>query len=70
MVKKRSVEVRGESGHTYWMDESNRLHRDDGPAVERPSGNNSWYVRDRRVTEEEFIVYQKEQRMKKALGLV
>lgn len=29
----------------YWVASNGRLHRDDGPAVEHPSGYKEWWVR-------------------------
>jgi len=31
------------NGTKIWRDGNGRFHRDNGPAIERPSGNNRWY---------------------------
>ena len=31
-----------------------KLHREDGPAVERADGSKSWYLNGKELTEEEF----------------
>jgi len=52
MIKYR-VEVDGKTVHWYkW--ETNKLHREDGPAVVWASGNKLWYLNDERLTEEDW----------------
>ena len=41
-----------ESGSKFWS-LNGKLHREDGPAVEYADGGKSWYLNDKRVTEEE-----------------
>ena len=35
------------SDRTLWKDEAGRLHRVDGPAIERINGTNEWYLNGR-----------------------
>jgi hypothetical protein len=35
-----------------WYNENNKLHREDGPAVEWPNGDKSWYINDKRHRED------------------
>ena len=35
------------NGHKEWY-LNNRLHRLDGPAVERPDGSKEWWINDKR----------------------
>lgn len=39
------------SGYTHWYLNGKR-HREDGPAIERQPGGNSWYLNDVWLTEE------------------
>ena len=39
-------------GTKYWL-LNDKLHREDGPAIEYASGYKYWYLNDKRVTEEE-----------------
>jgi hypothetical protein len=32
----------------YWLTTNDELHREDGPAVERPDGSKEWWVNDER----------------------
>ena len=41
-----------DSGDKFWCLDG-KLHREDGPAVEWADGYKSWYLNDKRVTEEE-----------------
>jgi hypothetical protein len=36
-------------GSKYWLF-NGEIHRSDGPAIERPNGYRSWYIRDRNCT--------------------
>ena len=38
-----------------WYNESNQLHRTDGPAVEYDAGTKSWYIEGKEMTEAEFL---------------
>lgn len=40
----------------WWS--SRRLHRLDGPAIERPDGNHEYWINGKQLTEEEFKLYQ------------
>ena len=33
---------------------NDKLHREDGPAIEYSNGNKFWYLNDKELTEEEF----------------
>ena len=39
----QSTMTEGRSAIREWRDEHGRLHREDGPAIEYPSGSKSWY---------------------------
>jgi hypothetical protein len=41
-----------ENSTKFWL--NGQLHREDGPAVEYPSGAKSWYLNDEYLTETEF----------------
>jgi hypothetical protein len=41
------------NGTKYWY-LNGKLHREDGPAIERPNGSNYWYLNDKKLTEGEF----------------
>jgi hypothetical protein len=40
-----------ESGTTRWYNANNKLHREDGPAVEWANGDKFWYINDKRHRE-------------------
>ena len=40
-------------GDKFWY-LNDKLHREDGPAVERASGNKRWYLNGEELTETEF----------------
>ena len=42
-----------ENGTKEWY-LNGKLHREDGPAIEYPSGNKLWWLNDVQYTEEEF----------------
>jgi hypothetical protein len=37
-------------GEKRWVDSNGYLHRDDGPAIEWPDGDNWWYLYDQRLS--------------------
>ena len=41
------------NGNKYWY-LNDKLHREDGPAVERTNGSKEWYLNDEGLTEQEF----------------
>ena len=43
-----------QNGCKFWLLNGN-LHREDGPAVEWPSGYKEWWLNGEELTEEEFI---------------
>ena len=51
-MKEYKVEVR-ENGTRYWFI-NDKLHREDGPAIEYANGGNYWYIEGEELTEEEF----------------
>ena len=61
------------NGTKYWY-LNGKLHREDGPAVERANGNKYWYLNDKEVTEEEHkrmtskVVEMTMEEISKALG--
>ena len=42
-----------DSGNKQWF-LNGKLHREDGPAIERPDGYKAWFLNDVRYTEEEY----------------
>ena len=48
-----TVEV-DDSGNKFWY-LNGKLHREDGPAIERADGNKSWYLNGVNVTEEDVM---------------
>ena len=60
-------------GSKFWHLNDN-LHREDGPAIERPDGHKSWYLNNKEVTEEEHksrtskVVEMTVSEISKALG--
>lgn len=44
-------------GTVVYRDAQGRLHRDDGPAIERADGGRLWYIDGLEKTEVEFGVY-------------
>ena len=42
-----------DSGNKQWF-LNGELHREDGPAIERPDGYKAWFLNDVRYTEEEY----------------
>ena len=51
-MKEYKVEVH-ENGTRYWFI-NDKLHREDGPAIEYANGGNYWYIEGEGLTEEEF----------------
>lgn len=50
------------NGDKHWFDECDRLHRLDGPALEKADGSKEWYYRGERVfcaSQERFEKYLK-----------
>ena len=46
-----------EKGDKYWY-HNGRCHRTTGPAIEYANGNKEYWVNDRQLTQDEWIVYQ------------
>ena len=44
-------------GETWWCI-NGELHREDGPARTWNEGLNEWWIRDKQLTEQEFIVWK------------
>jgi len=44
-----------------------KLHREDGPAIEYPNGDNSWYLNGKRLTREAWFEMIPEESKVKAL---
>ena len=42
-----------DNGDKHWF-LNGKLHREDGPAIERADGSKSWYLNDEELTEAEF----------------
>ena len=42
-----------DNGDKHWC-LNGKLHREDGPAIERADGSKSWYLNDEELTEAEF----------------
>ena len=42
-----------DNGDKHWG-LNGKLHREDGPAIERADGSKSWYLNDEELTEAEF----------------
>ena len=42
------------SGDKYWFLED-KLHREDGPAIEYADGYKAWYLEDKEYIEEEYL---------------
>jgi len=42
------------AGTKYWKNIEGQLHRENGPAIEYAGGTKSWYLEDKKLTEEEF----------------
>lgn len=40
------------SGHRYWYNKNNTLHRDDGPAIECVNGAKMWYYNGKKHRED------------------
>jgi hypothetical protein len=53
---KYEVEV-NEYGTFWWLND--KLHREDGPAVEYPDGTKEWWLNGEYLTEEEFNKHTK-----------
>ena len=51
-MKTYTVEV-SDDGSKHWC-LNGKLHREDGPAIERADGSKSWYLNDEELTEAEF----------------
>ena len=55
-----------EYGTKCWGNAEGKLHREDGPAVERDDGSKSWYLNGKQFTEEEFNVRKSIQKPSRA----
>ena len=42
-----------DNGTQCWY-QNDKLHREDGPAIEYAGGYKAWYINDKKLTEEEF----------------
>ena len=51
-MKTYKVEV-SDNGDKHWC-LNGKLHREDGPAIERADGSKSWYLNDEELSEAEF----------------
>jgi hypothetical protein len=51
-MKTYKVEVTDKA--TIWYNESNELHREEGPAIEYANGGKSYYINGERHREDEF----------------
>jgi len=47
-----------DDGTIIYKNKEGELHRIDGPALEWISGNNSWWVNDVELSEDEFLKWQ------------
>ena len=56
-MKTYTVNVQ-KNGDTFWYSDG-RLHRTDGPAVERANGTKEWYLNGVRLTEAQFVARTK-----------
>jgi len=51
---KTEIKKTNQHGTTFYYNEKNRLHREDGlPAIEHADGYKSWFVNGKKVTEAE-----------------
>jgi hypothetical protein len=46
------VRVYSDGHKEWWL--NGELHREDGPAIERPNGSNYWWLNGEQLTEGEF----------------
>ena len=49
----KTYKVKVYTDRTEWRNEEGKLHREDGPAIERNDGSKFWYLNGQEVTEEE-----------------
>jgi hypothetical protein len=42
-------------GNKFWYDTDGKLHRDDGPAIERANGRKSWYLHKKCISFDEWL---------------
>ena len=43
--------------HTVWLNLEGKLHRTDGPAIERADGYKTWWINGKNYTEQSFNEY-------------
>jgi hypothetical protein len=51
----KSTKVIDAAGNISWLNNSNKLHREDGPAIECTDGYKEWWVNGERYSEESFL---------------
>ena len=56
-------------GNIFYYNENKLRHREDGPAIEYASGTKSWYLNDKRYSEQEFNNLILKKRLKRILEL-
>ena len=44
------------AGHKRWY-QNGELHRENGPAIERPDGGKRWFLDGKELTEDEFDLH-------------
>jgi hypothetical protein len=59
--------VENKNGKKEWY-VNNKRHRLDGPAYIWSDGSKAWYVDNKEMTEDEFLVYTKQQEVKKHIS--
>ena len=54
-MQKYRVEVNDNGSVRWYKHGTDKLHRIDGPAIERANGYRAWYIEGKKLSEKEFL---------------